>query len=394
MLQRNLTRPLVRRPTQPPEAGGGWTPPAANRPAVWSLTDGGYYLQRSDVSRTLGKKGGSTGGSWRSARASSGIASGSISTRYVVAGSANIIVGLSTGSATMQDFLGSDLHGFGWVGSSGDVLRNSGAVANFGTYGPGDVLRVDVNFAAKTAAFYKNDSPAGTLDFSALSGTVYPTGSAYDAGTVTIDCGQTSFTPGDGFTAGPVGPWGGWHAPSPYDVWLHDDLTGLWVDSGETTAVTIAGDPVGAWNGGLDQYTLANSLSAARLEYQSAGILLNSTGVTKYLYATISRDPTLPFYAAARMVDVSGQTPRFNTATAALPRAPEYPAYLRRAAQSSAALSAAQTRSSPPTSRGRIRPRSSGSTAPSRGVSIPTASSRRLREARRLPLWSACRSGR
>jgi len=317
----DIFRPIFRDPFRAAfSGGGGWVPPAAIYPAIWSLTDGGYYLQRSAVGRTLGKVGGSAGGSWRSARASSGIAGGKISTRFTVAGSStNVIVGISTSSATMQDFLGQDAHGIGYLASTGDVLRNGSPIANLGTYSATAVVQMDVDFVAKTVAFIVDGSSRGSVSFAALSGTVYPSGAVYDTGTLTIDCGQSGFTPSSGFTAGPVGPWSGWLAPDPYDVWLHDDATGLWTDYLYSGFANVVGYPVGAWRGGLDQYELANSASAARLEHQADGVLLNSTGVIKYLYATISRDPTLPFYAAARMINVSGQTPRFNTTTAAAP---------------------------------------------------------------------------
>lgn len=111
----------------------------------------------------------------------------------------------------------------------------------------------------------------------------------------------------------PTGGWSAWLA-SQKAAWLdygyNDDMTRLWQDDAATTPVSAAGQAVGAWRGQKDALTLIQATAGNRPEYQTRGVLFDSTTADKILAASLSLAATDPaLVGATRLQPTSGAWP-------------------------------------------------------------------------------------
>ncbi len=316
-------------------SSSGWTPPSGtDYPTTFSPTvrggvgtgfgawaDGGLLVARHESSS-----------SWKAVRAHSGIADGEkVSCWMTVTGTSNLVgFGLGTASADVESYTGDSANGYTLFGHVADIYYNGGSVSGTtGTLAQNDRVRMDVDRVADTVQFYKQTggtgsyvSMAAAIDISGLgTGVLYPFANVYNAsGILTFDFGQGSETPGSGFTAGPVGEFLPW-SYSMLDAWLHSDTKRMWQQSSDTGVlspnVTTAGNPIGAWYGITYGYLRSNATASARLEYQTAGVLYDSSGATKYFPASYSRNYNAPYYAVLRVIDMASRSPAFGAAEAA-----------------------------------------------------------------------------
>lgn len=131
--------------------------------------------------------------------------------------------------------------------------------------------------------------------------------------------------------------------PGTLDLWKWNDLTRLWTTSELSTPVASVGDPVGAWRGKLDAYTLIQEVANSRYEYAADGVLLNSASNTKSMEAAYSQDATAPFWIARRVITVSNQSARIGMGAPAVDYNPNSSAHKAATAEQRAIVRSATT---------------------------------------------------
>lgn len=314
--------------------GGGWTPPGATFPTTFSPTARGGVGTGFGIYATTGLRtvAHDASANWFGVRTVHGITTGQkISCWATLTTSTNDAgLGLGNASADLESYSGGDANGLVCFLHVSDVYSSGAPIAS--TTGVGvqnDRIRMDVDRVNNTVRFWRQTGGTGSyvsmtsaIDISFLgSGTLYPISNSYtSAATLVWDFGNGSETPASGFTAGPVGDLLPWSYPM-LDGWLHSDTKRMFQQASDYGAVspnvTTAGNPIGAWGGITYSYLRSNATASARLEYQTAGALYDSSGATKYFPANYSRAYNDPFYAVIRCKDMSAQSPAFGAAASA-----------------------------------------------------------------------------
>jgi len=243
---------------------------------------------------------------WIGIRAMSGIADGEEYEWKVTIGGTDGTQGIAIGnaSADLSSYVGNNTNGFVYFGHVGELYHNGSSIATLSTFAAGDVIHVSVSRVTDQAWFRKQTGGTGSFttygpyDISALgAGTWYPIHALYNTnGQATYDFGQSEFTSQSGFDRGPIGPWGPWNITTGTVIgtYSHDDTTRMWRTSTAVGTlspdVTAAGDPVGGWHDWEYRQAITQSTAANRLEYQTTGIVCNSTSVFKQLRGPFSRN--------------------------------------------------------------------------------------------------------
>jgi len=305
----------------------GWEPPAPIYPTAFSPTirDGyagaTFGIWATGSMRTVNHDATTA---WLGVRTMSGISDGQKVSCWATVTGASDEVGISIGnaSATMADYAGADANGFTLRGDVADVYSGGASVlATTGTLATGDRVRMDVDRSAATVQFYKQTGGTGAyvsmgaaLDISSLgTGALYPIANSKNStAELTWDFGQGSETPAAGFTAGPLGDWGWWNitSASVQGIYTSDDLTRMWTTAAAVGAsapnVASAGDPVGGWYDWEYKQALTQSTAGKRPEYQTDGILFDSTSVVKQMLGMFSRNYDATCWHAYKSSVVTG----------------------------------------------------------------------------------------
>lgn len=191
----------------PMPIGTGYVAPASGNTYDPSNKAASITLSNSNKTATQ------TSGGWTSAK---GLTSYAITTgkkymevTFTSFSSANAIFGFGNASASVNNYCGSDAHGWGYYASIGWVINNGAAVNFFATYTTGDVMMVAIDAGLGRIWFGKNGtwlsgnpatntSPAAT----GLTGSLVPMVSGQSAWSGTANFGSTAFTytPPSGFT--------------------------------------------------------------------------------------------------------------------------------------------------------------------------------------------------
>lgn len=180
-------------------AGNTWDP--ANKAAGITLSGGNLTASQASGGWTSVKgltSFGKTTGKWY------------FEVLIVSSTSSNVIVGVGNASATLANFCGSDVNGWGYYGNTGAYYTGGGAFPLGNSYTTGDRVMVAFDAALGRMWFGKNGTwqnsgnPAGNTNtsFTGLSGTLVPMFSPNSAGSCTANFGATAFTysPPSGFT--------------------------------------------------------------------------------------------------------------------------------------------------------------------------------------------------
>ena len=130
------------------------------------------------------------------------------------------LVGVATGAANINNYVGSDAAGWSWYSDTGTSNKwNNNVSATYSTiYATGDVVGVALDMDGGTITMYKNGVSQGPM-YTGLSGTMYAaiTPSVLGGGdTITTNFGATTlaYTPPAGFCAGLVDVCPGGAIPS------------------------------------------------------------------------------------------------------------------------------------------------------------------------------------
>lgn len=196
-----LARPLIPDPcfvaaSAPSEELATWD--AASAASVISLDGTGL------IATTSGN------GTWATVRGNIPRSAGKANVEFQFPGSENDtlqFIGICNSSAGREGvFVGYDADGWGVFASDGSKWTNLSSSA-FGAAWNTDLMQMEVDFEAKSAAVYKGASLLGTLDFSSIAGPYYFAGSVYILNrTIVANAGQSPMS--RSASVGYPGNWG------------------------------------------------------------------------------------------------------------------------------------------------------------------------------------------
>lgn len=180
-------------------SGNTWDP--ANKAASITLSNGNLTAAQSS-------------GGWTSVKGLTSFAKTTgkwyFEVTIVSSTSNNTMVGVGNASASLSNYCGSDVNGWGYWGNTGAYFNNGGSFPLGNSYTTGDVIMVAFDAALGRMWFGKNGTwqnsgnPGANTNtsFTGLSGSLVPMFSPNSAGSCTANFGATAFTysPPSGFT--------------------------------------------------------------------------------------------------------------------------------------------------------------------------------------------------
>ena len=159
--------------------------------------------KNTGVTLSNGNLDATSSGGWYNSRSTFGMTAGKWYWEITITSGLYLFNGITTSSATLGNFIGSDAYGWGYYSNSG-VKYNSGTSSAYGaSYTTNDVIGISFDADAGTLVFYKNGTSQGTAFTGLTSGPYFPTISLDTSVSMTANFGQRPFayTAPSGFKA-------------------------------------------------------------------------------------------------------------------------------------------------------------------------------------------------